>query len=72
MVLFDTLIIFLKELFEKVILKKKSTDKNNEIYENYQACKEIEIRKILLFLPEKYFPMWTLMQESLDMILSNK
>ena len=37
---FDTLMVFLKEFFEKVDFEKKSVDDKKSI-ENYPACKEL-------------------------------
>ena len=47
--LFDTLIVFLKEFFEKVDFEKnqQTTTKNHE---NYPACKDLVISWLLIFL----------------------
>ena len=44
--LFDTLIVFLKEFFEKVILKKKTADDSS--MKNYLACKELNFLDIYM------------------------
>ena len=39
--LFDTLLVFLKEFFEKVDFEKKTAD-NNKSMKNYPGCKELK------------------------------
>ena len=45
----DTLIVFLKELFEKVNFEKKYADDNKSM-KNYQACKEINLFSLLILI----------------------
>ena len=39
---FDTLIVFLKEIFENNNFKKKSADDKKHALQNYPACKELK------------------------------